>query len=59
MCFCTACFETYAAYVLLVAKHYEETGWFVLLRFPWVNKLNNNVHLSWAHQRPERSHDTY
>ena len=24
-----------------------------------VNNNNNNVHLSCAHQRPERSHDTY
>ena len=23
------------------------------------NESNNNVHLSCAHQRPERSHDTY
>jgi len=23
------------------------------------NNNNNNVHLSCAHQRPERSHDTY
>ena len=23
------------------------------------NNNNNNVHLSWAHQRPELSHDTY
>ena len=24
-----------------------------------IRKNNNNVHLSCAHQRPERSHDTY
>ena len=24
-----------------------------------VTEYNNNVHLSCAHQRPERSHDTY
>ena len=34
--------------------------WQALVEFAFVyNNNNNNVHLSCAHQRPERSHDTY
>ena len=50
----------------------SETGWTVFLTFGvsrarelkdsgdlLASDINNNVHLSCAHQRPERSHDTY
>ena len=38
MCFCTAGFETYAAYALLVAKALLRDGMVhVLLRFQWLN----------------------
>ena len=36
---------------------YVETRYFFVM-FHSLNN-NNNVHLSCAHQRPERSHDTY
>ena len=31
----------------------------ITLRLRVLGRLNNNVHLSCAHQRPERSHNTY
>ena len=31
----------------------------IVMRIYNNNHSNNNVHLSCAHQRPERSHDTY
>ena len=44
MCFCTAGFETYAAYALLVAKALLRDGMvYVLLPFPWVNELHRGT----------------
>ena len=44
MCFCTAGFETYAAYALLVAKALWRDGMvYVLLRFHWLNQLQTGT----------------
>ena len=44
MCFCTAGFEIYAAYVLLVVKALLRGGMaYILLPFPWVNKLHTGT----------------
>ena len=44
MCFCTAGFEMYGAYALLVAKALLRDGMvYVLLPFPWGNKLHTGT----------------
>ena len=55
--------KTYTHIIYTHARHFTHgdfSPFFHILHVPALyNNNNNNVHLSCAHQRPERSHDTY